>query len=306
MTLFTTDYLEYYLTLVGWVVHNGIWSVLVTSGVFAIPFIAINLQEWLKARGEGADEGNKGLLSAARIETRVWVAVVVVLFAGIPFIDVDLSRVRFDDARSRQCGVSVLQPSDTGWSQSFTTLNDQSAKVPVWWAFMHALSRGLTSASVAAIPCGTELRQIRMEIDATRIDDPVLAQEVSDFSHDCYGPARAKLFMNRPSLMRRRCMTSLGLAHGISWTRRGTTTVTAPALHAMRGRMKAIAMRVSPRYPVAVAIRPGGSGGAMGATGCGRACCPRSIPACCTDRIGVLYGQSGLARVNLGVRRIIK
>src|SRR3546814_3870815 len=105
MTLFTTDYLEHYLTLVGWVVHNGIWSVLVTSGVFAIPFIAIILQEWLKARGEGADEGNKGLLSAARIETRVWVAVVVVLFAGIPFIDVDLSRVRFDDARSRQCGV---------------------------------------------------------------------------------------------------------------------------------------------------------------------------------------------------------
>src|SRR3546814_7115443 len=110
MTLFTTDYLEHYLTLVGWVVHNGIWSVLVTSGVFAIPFIAIILQEWLKARGEGADEGNKGLLSAARIETRVWVAVVVVLFAGIPFIDVDLSRVRFDDARSRQCEVSVLQP----------------------------------------------------------------------------------------------------------------------------------------------------------------------------------------------------
>src|SRR3546814_10882552 len=117
MTLFTTDYLEYYLTLVGWIVHNGIWSVLVASGVFAIPFIAIILQEWLKARGEGADEGNQGLLSAARIETRVWVAVVVLLFAGILFIDVDLSRVRVDADRSRQCGGSVLQPSDPGWRQ---------------------------------------------------------------------------------------------------------------------------------------------------------------------------------------------
>lgn len=36
MTLFTTDYLEYYLTLVSWVVHNGIWSVLVASGMFAV------------------------------------------------------------------------------------------------------------------------------------------------------------------------------------------------------------------------------------------------------------------------------
>ncbi|MBN0649866.1 conjugal transfer protein TraG N-terminal domain-containing protein [Pseudomonas aeruginosa] len=200
MTLFTTDYLEYYLTLVGWIVHNGIWSVLVSSGVFAIPFVAIIIQEWLKARSEGADEGNKGVLSSMRIENRVWVAIVVVMFAGIPFIDVDLNMIQLDEARSQQCQVSVPQPSETGWGQSFSTLNNQSAKVPVWWAFVHTLSRAVTGASVAAIPCGTDLRQMRMEIDATRIDDPVLAQEVADFTHDCYGPARAKLFMNRPSL----------------------------------------------------------------------------------------------------------
>ena len=200
MTLFTTDYLEYYLTLVGWIVHNGIWAVLVSSGVFALPFVAIIIQEWLKARTEGADEGNKGVLSSMRIENRVWVAIVVVMFAGIPFIDVDLSMIRFDTSRSAQCQVNVPQPSDTGWSQSFTTLNNQSAKVPVWWAFMHTVSRALTGASIAAIPCGTDLRQMRIEVDATRISDPVLAQEVADFTHDCYGPARAKLFMNRPAL----------------------------------------------------------------------------------------------------------
>lgn len=200
MTLFTTDYLEYYLTLVSWIVNNGIWAVLVSSGAFALPFVAIIVQEWLKARAEGADEGNKGVLSAARIENRVFVAIVVVMFAGIPFIDVDLNTIQYDSSRSAQCQVSVPQPTDTGWSQSFSTINNQSAKVPVWWAFMHALSRAVTSASVAAIPCGTDLRQMRMEIDATRIDDPVLAQEVADFSRDCYGPARAKLFMQRPQL----------------------------------------------------------------------------------------------------------
>ena len=41
---------------------------------------------------------------------------------------------------------------------------------------------------------------MRMEIDSTRIADPVLAQEVADFTHDCYGPARARLFMSRPTL----------------------------------------------------------------------------------------------------------
>jgi hypothetical protein len=200
MTLYTTDYLEYYLTLVGWIIHNGIWNVLVASGVFALPFLTIIVHEWLRARTEGADEGNKGVLSSMRIENRVWVAIVVIMFAGIPFIPVDLSTVKFDTTRSAQCQVSVPQPSETGWSHSFTTLNHQSALVPVWWFFMHALSKAITGAAVAAIPCGTDLRQMRMEIDSTRVDDPVLAQEVADFTHDCYGPARAKLFMNRPAL----------------------------------------------------------------------------------------------------------
>jgi hypothetical protein len=195
MTLYTTDYLEYYLTLVSWIVHNGIWSILVASGVFAIPFLAIILQEWLRSRAEGADEGNKGALSASRIENRIFVAIVVIMFAGIPFIDVDFTTLQFDRSRSAQCQVSVPEPAATGWSQSFSTLNNQSAKVPVWWYFIHALSRAVTGASVAAIPCGTDLRQIRMEVDASRLDDPVLAQEVADFTHDCYGPARAKLFM---------------------------------------------------------------------------------------------------------------
>ncbi|MBF4067464.1 conjugal transfer protein TraG N-terminal domain-containing protein [Burkholderia pseudomallei] len=200
MTLYTTDYLEYYLTLVGWLVNNGIWNVLVASGVFALPFAAIVLQEWLRARGEGADEGNKGVLSALRIENRVYVAIVVILFAGMPFIPVNLSTIQFDTTRSQQCQIDMPKTTDTGWNTVFTTLNNQSARMPVWWFFMHALSKAITGAAVASIPCGVDLQQIRMDIDSTRINDPVLTQEVADFTHDCYGPARARLFMNRPTL----------------------------------------------------------------------------------------------------------
>lgn len=200
MTLYTSDYLDYYLTLVAWVVNNGVWAILLASGVFAIPFIVIIMQEWLKARTEGADEGNKGVLSSMRVENRVFVALVVIMFAGIPLIDVDLNTIQFDTSRSAQCQVNAPQPNETGWSQSFTTLNDQSAKVPVWWFFMHSISRAITGAAVAAIPCGTDLRQMRMEVDSTRIADPLLSQEVADFSRDCYGPARAKLFASRPEL----------------------------------------------------------------------------------------------------------
>lgn len=200
MTLYTSDYLEYFLTLVGWIINNGIWSVLVASGIVALPFLAIVLQEWLKSRTEGADEGNKGVLSSMRIENRVWVAIIVIMFAGIPFVPVDLTTIQFDRTRSAQCQVNVPLPTETGWEPAFTTLNNQTARVPVWWFFMHSLSKAITAAAVASIPCGTDLRQMRMEINSTRIDDPVLAQEVADFTRDCYGPVRAKLFMSRPTL----------------------------------------------------------------------------------------------------------
>ena len=253
MTLYTTDYLEYYLTLVSWVVHNGIWSVLVASGVFAVPFLAIVIQEWLKARAEGADEGNKGVLSSARIENRVFVAIVVIMFAGIPFIDVDFNTIKYDRSRSTQCQVNVPEPTDTGWSQSFSTINNQSAKVPVWWFAMHATSRAITGASVAAIPCGTDLRQIRMDIDATRIDDPVLAQEVSDFTRDCYGPARAKLFMTRPSL-------SEVQMHDVTWIGSSYFVGTAGFYDSYRSRTPRDAWPFDATRDAGLAQVPGGGG----------------------------------------------
>jgi len=200
MTLYTNDYLEYYLTLVGWLINNGIWDVLLDSGVYAIAFIAILVQEWLRARGEGADEGNKGILSVLRVESRLWVATVVILFACMPLIDVDIGTLRFDASRSEQCQYQVAQPQDTQWGRSFTTLNNESARVPTWWFFVHAMSKAIANAAVAAIPCGTDLRQMRMEVSTTRIRDPLLAQEVADFTNDCYAYSRAKLFMNRPRL----------------------------------------------------------------------------------------------------------
>jgi hypothetical protein len=200
MTLYTSDYLEYYLTLVGWIVYDNIWGLFEESGLFALPILVIVIQEWLRARAEGADEGNKGVLSSHRIENRIWVAIVLIMFAGIPVIPTDLATIKFDTSRSQQCNVSVPQPNETQWSTAFTTLNNQSALVPVWWFFLHSLSKGVTGAAVAAIPCGADLRQMRMDIDNTRIADPLLAQEVADFTKDCYGPSRAKLFMTRPTL----------------------------------------------------------------------------------------------------------
>ncbi|NWA23907.1 conjugal transfer protein TraG N-terminal domain-containing protein [Pseudomonas gingeri] len=200
MTLYTNDYLEYYLTLVGWIINNGIWDMIQDTGLFALPFAIIVIREWLKVRGEGADEGNKGVLSLARIETSIYVGYVVVALCGVPAVNVSFDTLQFDQTRAQQCQYNLPAPTDTGWNTSFSSLAGKSAQMPVWWAFMHALSKAFTNGAVAAIPCGTDLRQMRMEVDSSRINNPLLAQEVADFTHDCYGPSRARLFMRQPDL----------------------------------------------------------------------------------------------------------
>ena len=52
------SYFEYVLTLLGWLVNNGVWQTLTATGLFALPLLAKLVALWLKARGQGADEGN--------------------------------------------------------------------------------------------------------------------------------------------------------------------------------------------------------------------------------------------------------
>lgn len=200
MFMSTNSYLEFYLSLLAWIINNGIWNILSDTGLFAAPFAAIILQEWLSARQQGADEGNKGLLSVPRIENRLWLAYIVLLFGCMPIFPLNLASMAFDDAASQRCGVSVTTPAETAWAATFNTIGEQSANVPVWWFLVHALSKGVTAAATAAIPCTPDIRQMRMEIDSSRIASQVLLQEVADFTRDCYGYSRSRLFTNRPVL----------------------------------------------------------------------------------------------------------
>ena len=153
MNMSTNSYLEYYLSLLAWIINNGIWNTLADTGLFAAPFGAIILQEWLSARQQGADEGNKGLLSIPRVENRLWMSYVVILFGCMPFFPLNLSSVTFDDAASKRCGVSMARPADTAWATTFNTIGEKSANVPVWWFLVHAMSKGITAAATAATPC---------------------------------------------------------------------------------------------------------------------------------------------------------
>lgn len=66
----TNSYLEYFLTLLGWVINNGLWNVLLSTGLFVLPLAFKVVGVWLRVREEGEDEGNKGMLSLPVSRTR--------------------------------------------------------------------------------------------------------------------------------------------------------------------------------------------------------------------------------------------
>jgi len=123
-----------------------------------------------------------------------------VLFGCAPVFPLSLASMTLDAAASQRCGISAAKPADTAWGATFNTIGERSANVPVWWFLVHAVSKGVTAAATAAIPCAPDIRQMRMEIDSSRIDSQVLLQEVADFTRDCYGYSRSRLFTNRPQL----------------------------------------------------------------------------------------------------------
>ncbi len=187
------SFLEYFLILFGWVMNNAMWTILGSTGLFALPLVFKVMGVWLKVREEGADEGNKGLLALPRIEHALYVSFVVMLFCCIPLLPVDISTIKFDSSRAKQCGVSVPAPQNSGYSGLVNDFDGRTAEVPIWWYLLHMMSKGTTQAMIASIPCGTELRQMRFDVQNTKLRDPVLLQEVQDFANQCYSRAYFRL-----------------------------------------------------------------------------------------------------------------
>ncbi|MEA3785698.1 MULTISPECIES: conjugal transfer protein TraG N-terminal domain-containing protein [Enterobacter] len=58
---------------------------------------------------------------------------------------------------------------------------------------MHTLSKGITTTATATLPCKPDLRQLRFDIQRTRISNQLLSQELLYFAHECFAPSRVRL-----------------------------------------------------------------------------------------------------------------
>ncbi|MCX9048727.1 conjugal transfer protein TraG N-terminal domain-containing protein [Citrobacter portucalensis] len=194
------SYLEMVLVFMGWLINNALWMIITTTGIFAIPLAFKIAGVWLKVREEGDDEGNKGALALPRMEHVLYVAFVVIMFCAMPMQDIDITTMKFDRTRSSQCGVNVPKPDESGYGPLIAEFNGQTAKIPAWWYLVHSLSKGVTHAAIASIPCGNDFRLLRFEVQHTKLIDPIIREEVQEFASQCYAKSYYKLKNSNPKL----------------------------------------------------------------------------------------------------------
>ncbi|OOF57514.1 conjugal transfer protein TraG N-terminal domain-containing protein [Rodentibacter genomosp. 2] len=201
MTFNVDSYLEYFLTLLGWIINNGLFGLLVSTGLFIAPLIGMLIKTWLDVKKQGADEGNKGDLLIDWLSIQFFPAMFVIVLTLAPMLPISLNNLAYHVDRSKQCGYKVpLAPQQTGYSNMVSEFADKQAKVPLLWGLVHAINKGILHGAVSTIPCKPDLRQIRFEVQHEKINNPALLTEVRQFVQQCYLPSRRKLQESQVSM----------------------------------------------------------------------------------------------------------
>jgi len=198
------SYLEFVTTLFGWILYKEVWAILVDTGIVFIPIITMVVGNIMTSHRAGDDEGSAAIQSLKKIETDFYAMLGVIVFAAIPVIDLELADMQYVKPA---LGCSAVPANidgtstDTTYDRTLATIGGETGSIPIWWAGMHTLSKSVTAAAVASIPCAPELANVEYRLAEDRIDDPSLRQELAEFTDDCYRRSKSRLMRMDTSAM---------------------------------------------------------------------------------------------------------
>ena len=184
------DPLSALLTLEGWYIANKLMVILNQTNIMMIMLAVVVFQVWVEVAQEGEDEGNKGLLGLNRIETKIIMALSVCIFAVMPLFPLKVNTLIFDETASQKCGVGI---SSGATNSGLGDFNGEKVFVPIWWAFWHSVSQGLTNGAVSSIPCSYDVSTSLLQLQQTKISSEPLRTEVTAFYQQCYTRARTAM-----------------------------------------------------------------------------------------------------------------
>jgi len=200
-----SSYFEFVTVLFGWIVYDRLWAVLNDTGIVYVPFLVILLRNMLESRRAGDDEGSAAVQSLKKSETDVVVAIGVMFLAAVPFTEVRLGEMSYVRP-TLDCAVEEriargAEPAEvnglatgTAYDAPLGTLAGETGRVPIWWGFVHVVSKAVVAAGTAAIPCTGDVVRVTMTLGNDTVEDPLLLRELADFTTDCHRPAIGRMY----------------------------------------------------------------------------------------------------------------
>lgn len=198
-----SSYFEFVTTLFGWILYDNFWSVLADSGVVYIPFVIILFTNIVSSKKAGDDEGSAALQSLKKSETDIILAIVVLFIAAVPFSNVTLGEMQFvrptldcrvvdNIAAGTEQAVVAGNATGTSYQPVLATIGGQNGRIPIWWGFVHVLTKSVVAASVASIPCTGDMAAVHMTLENEKLDDPRVNREIQEFLNDCFMPSKSQ------------------------------------------------------------------------------------------------------------------
>ncbi len=194
-----SSYFEFITTLFGWVMYDNMWAILADTGIIFIPVIVMFISHIKSSHQGGDDEGNAALQSQKKIEADFFAMMAVLIFAAIPMMEVTLSEMKYaKPALSCSATAETVTASNTGttYDGTLASMAGETGKIPLWWAALHWLSKAVTSAAVASIPCSLDLAGVETSLAEAPLADPTLNAELGQFYKDCWQRAYSNYSRN--------------------------------------------------------------------------------------------------------------
>ena len=199
------SHFEFVTTLLAWILYKEIWAILVDTALVFVPVITMVVGNIVSSRRAGDDEGSAAIQSVKKIETDFYLMLGVIVFAAIPVLDVSLGDMTYVKP-TLDCNIppaAAVPGTNTGttYDTSLAAIGGQTGQAPIWWATLHTLSKSIVSASLAGIPCSSDLASVQFRLSNESIEDPDVRRDLAEFTDDCYRPSRALLLRSNTAAL---------------------------------------------------------------------------------------------------------
>ncbi|NLR22983.1 conjugal transfer protein TraG N-terminal domain-containing protein [Pseudoalteromonas maricaloris] len=185
---------ELFLIIISFQFYSMLWSILVSTGLIAVPFLVIFWDSWLNQYKKNG--GSIAIASRRRMTIEVIVAFSVMILFYTPFVKIGINQFKVVAPSSEVKQNQQSKKEETFQKDIKELIVGTHIKVPILFSFFYSLSNGIMHAGVEGVNGlkreVQDLREFEGLLYSASIEDPALYAEVRRFTNECFMPAKSK------------------------------------------------------------------------------------------------------------------